>query len=69
MKIRNIVLASVLATTAAGAFAQAKEQFFPSLVFRTGDGKNCSLACAKAPAAVVAMTLARTMLRIFIKVS
>lgn len=36
MKIRNIVLASVMATTAAGAFAQAKEQFFPSLVFRTG---------------------------------
>ena len=36
MKIRNIVLASVMATTAAGAFAQAKEQFFPSLVYRTG---------------------------------
>ena len=36
MKIRNIVLASIMATTAAGAFAQAKEQFFPSLVFRTG---------------------------------
>lgn len=36
MKIRNIVLASVMATTAAGAFAQAKEQFFPALVYRTG---------------------------------
>jgi branched-chain amino acid transport system substrate-binding protein len=36
MKIRNIVLASVMATTVASAFAQAKEQFFPALVYRTG---------------------------------
>ena len=36
MKIRSIVLASVLAAAGAGAFAQAKEQFFPSLVYRTG---------------------------------
>lgn len=36
MKIRNIVLASVLAAAGAGAFAQAKQQFFPSLVYRTG---------------------------------
>jgi branched-chain amino acid transport system permease protein len=37
MKIRNIVLAGVLAATAAtGAFAQAKEQFFPGLPYRTG---------------------------------
>ncbi len=36
MKIRNIVLASVLAAVGAGALAQAKEQFFPSLVYRTG---------------------------------
>ncbi len=36
MKIRNIVLASVMTAAAAGVFAQAKEQFFPSLVYRTG---------------------------------
>ena len=36
MKFRNIFLASVLAAAGAGAFAQAKEQFFPSLVYRTG---------------------------------
>jgi len=36
MKLRNIVLASVLAAAGTGAFAQAKEQFFPSLVYRTG---------------------------------
>ena len=36
MKIRHIVLAGVLAATAAGAFAQAKEQFFPGLPYRTG---------------------------------
>ena len=36
MSIRNIVLASVLTAAAAGVFAQAKEQFFPSLVYRTG---------------------------------
>ena len=36
MKVRNLVLASVLAATAAGVFAQAKEQFFPGLSYRTG---------------------------------
>jgi len=36
MKIRNIVLASVIAAAGAGAFAQAKEQFFPLLSYRTG---------------------------------
>jgi len=36
MKIRNILLAGLVATAGAGAFAQAKEQFFPSLVYRTG---------------------------------
>jgi len=36
MKIRNIVLASVIAVAGAGAFAQAKEQFFPVLSGRTG---------------------------------
>src|SRR5450759_803653 len=36
MKIRNIVLASVIAAAGAGAFAPAKEQFFPLLSYRTG---------------------------------
>ncbi len=36
MKIRTLILAGVMATAAAGVFAQAKEQFFPSLVYRTG---------------------------------
>ena len=36
MKVRNLVLASVLATLGTGAFAQAKEQFFPVLSGRTG---------------------------------
>ena len=36
MKIRNIVLASVIAAAGASAFAQAKEQFFPLLSYRTG---------------------------------
>ena len=36
MSIRNIVLASVLTAASAGVFAQAKEQFFPSLAYRTG---------------------------------
>jgi branched-chain amino acid transport system substrate-binding protein len=36
VKIRNIVLASALATLGASAFAQAKEQFFPVLSYRTG---------------------------------
>ena len=36
MKIRHLVLAGVLAATAVGAFAQAKEQFFPGLPYRTG---------------------------------
>ena len=34
MSIRNIVLASVLTAASAGVFAQAKEQFFPSLAYR-----------------------------------
>ena len=36
MKIRHIVLASLLASVGAAAFAQAKEQFFPVLSGRTG---------------------------------
>ena len=36
MSIRNIVLASVLTAAAAGVYAQAKEQFFPMLAYRTG---------------------------------
>ena len=36
MKIRHIVLASLLAAVGGGAFAQAKEQFFPVLTGRTG---------------------------------
>jgi len=36
MKIRHIVLASVIAAAGTGAFAQAKEQFFPLLSYRTG---------------------------------
>jgi branched-chain amino acid transport system substrate-binding protein len=36
MKIRNVVLASVVATLGVGVFAQAKEQFFPVLTGRTG---------------------------------
>ncbi|MCC2632305.1 MAG: periplasmic binding family protein [Ramlibacter sp.] len=36
MKLRNMVLAVAMAATAATAFAQAKEQFFPVLVYRTG---------------------------------
>ncbi len=36
MKLRNIVLASALAAVGASAFAQAKEQFFPVLSYRTG---------------------------------
>ena len=36
MKVRNLVLASVLTTLGTGAFAQAKEQFFPVLSGRTG---------------------------------
>jgi branched-chain amino acid transport system substrate-binding protein len=36
MKLRNLVLAAVMAAGAAGAFAQAKEQFFPLLSYRTG---------------------------------
>jgi branched-chain amino acid transport system substrate-binding protein len=36
MKLRHIVLASVIAGASAGAFAQAKEQFFPLLSYRTG---------------------------------
>ena len=36
MKMRNVVLAATLMAAAAAAFAQAKEQFFPVLVYRTG---------------------------------
>ena len=36
MKIRHIVLASLLASVGTAAFAQAKEQFFPVLSGRTG---------------------------------
>jgi len=36
MKIRSVVLASLLVTAGMGAFAQAKEQFFPVLTGRTG---------------------------------
>jgi len=36
MKIRNVALAVLLASAAAGTFAQAKEQFFPVLSGRTG---------------------------------
>jgi branched-chain amino acid transport system substrate-binding protein len=36
MKIRNIAFAVALVAVGASAFAQAKEQFFPALVYRTG---------------------------------
>ena len=42
MKVRNLVLATAMAAAAASsvvttnAFAQAKDQFFPLLVYRTG---------------------------------
>ena len=36
MKMRNVILAATLMAAAATAFAQAKEQFFPVLVYRTG---------------------------------
>jgi branched-chain amino acid transport system substrate-binding protein len=36
MKIRNIALAVAMVAVGASAFAQAKEQFFPALVYRTG---------------------------------
>jgi len=36
MKLRTLVLTTALAAAASAAFAQAKEQFFPSLVYRTG---------------------------------
>jgi branched-chain amino acid transport system substrate-binding protein len=36
VKLRNIVLVSALAAVGASAFAQAKEQFFPVLSYRTG---------------------------------
>ncbi len=36
MKIRKLALAALLAAVGSTAFAQAKEQFFPSLVYRTG---------------------------------
>ncbi len=36
MKVRHIVLAAAIAATGASVFAQAKEQFFPALPYRTG---------------------------------
>ncbi|MEN9539828.1 MAG: hypothetical protein RLZZ126_2063, partial [Pseudomonadota bacterium] len=36
MKLRNLVLAAAVAVVGASAFAQAKEQFFPVLSYRTG---------------------------------
>jgi branched-chain amino acid transport system substrate-binding protein len=36
MKLRNLILAVAAAAAGASAFAQAKEQFFPVLVYRTG---------------------------------
>ena len=36
MKLRHIALAAALVAVGSSAFAQAKEQFFPSLVYRTG---------------------------------
>lgn len=36
MKFRSALLATLLGVAAAGAFAQAKEQFFPLLSYRTG---------------------------------
>jgi branched-chain amino acid transport system substrate-binding protein len=36
MRLRSILIAATLGAAAAGAFAQAKEQFFPLLSYRTG---------------------------------
>jgi branched-chain amino acid transport system substrate-binding protein len=36
MRLRSVLLAALVGTAAAGAFAQAKEQFFPLLSYRTG---------------------------------
>lgn len=36
MKLRSALLATLMGVAAAGAFAQAKEQFFPLLSYRTG---------------------------------
>ena len=36
MKLKSLVLATAIAAVSSTAFAQAKEQFFPSLVYRTG---------------------------------
>ena len=36
MKLRNLALAAALVAVGASAFAQAKEQFFPVLSYRTG---------------------------------
>lgn len=36
MKIRNLILAAIMAAVGTVAFAQAKEQFFPGLPYRTG---------------------------------
>ena len=48
---RSLALGATLIATATGAFAQAKEQFFPLLAYRTGAyrseerrvGKECRL--------------------------
>ena len=36
MKVRNLAVAALMATVGVGAFAQAQEQFFPGLPYRTG---------------------------------
>ena len=36
MKVRNLAVAALMATVGVSAFAQAKEQFFPGLPYRTG---------------------------------
>ena len=36
MRLRSVIAAALLGAAAAGAFAQAKEQFFPLLSYRTG---------------------------------
>ena len=36
MKLRSMVLAAAMTAMASSAFAQAKEQFFPGLPYRTG---------------------------------
>jgi branched-chain amino acid transport system substrate-binding protein len=59
MKIRNIVLASAMVAAAAGAFAQAKEQFFPGLPYRTGPYAPNGVPWANGYADYMALTNAR----------